>query len=1119
MFLGILLIGGCPTIAIANTNVNFITAKQLSKKITISMKNSSVRAIIYEIQRQSNLNIIIQGDGIDKLPKRNFSVKDDSIEQTLTQLLTGTNYTFKINEKHISISEKSSSPETKQTGNQQSKITVKGKVLDGNKKPITGATVLVLGTSVGAITDDMGFYSIPVTIGQTIEISFVGMKTLLKKIEVAINELNVSLEHDQMDIDNVIVTGQANISRNSFTGNAKTIKGEDLLKVSRTNVIKAIQSFDPSFRIADNMMFGSDPNSLPEVNLRGRSSLGSYELDTDALSKNNLKNNPNTPTFIMDGFEVDIQKVYDLDPNRILSMTILKDAAATAMYGSRAANGVVVITTTPAKEGRIKISYNLTTTVEAPDLSDYNLMNAAEKLDIEKKAGIYTNSDGFFDGTSAVKYWDRWNTVYVEKVDTDWMSQPLRTAFKHKHSLTLEGGSSEIRYGLNMKYTGDDGVMKGSDRNNTGAELYLQFNFGKLNIRNTTSFGTTWSNESPYGRFSEYTHKLPYNRIRDKQGNLLKTLEYGDLNSTTNPIYEASLYSFEKSSYDEFLNNLDLKWNVNEYLRVTGQISYTKRWDKSNRFIDPLSQNSSQKITSTSMETGDLYSKTGGSNKLSTRIGLSYNRNIEKNSINLTVNGELLQDKDNGLSIHYVGFATGSQSSVNYATRVYDKPLSSESTSRSVGVTGIFNYSYDDTYLADVSFRYEGSSMFGSNQRATPFWSGGIGVNIHKYEFLKNSPVISRLKIRGSYGQLGNINFPSYAAENFYQSITNDWYATGFGTRLEYLGNPDLRVEKTHVLDVGIDLSLFNDRLTIVASYYNKKTMDMINDVTIPSSSGFKIYKENFGKVANTGYEIDIYANVVQSRNFSLTLNANLASNKNKLLETGESMKNYNDRVDEYFAESDVHKQMQEYSKPLRKFEEGGSLTAIYGMQSIGINPQTGQEMFKDRYGNIVNKWVSSQQHILGDTEPAAQGSFGLNARYKNFTLYASFYYEFGGQIYNQTLVDYVENADIENSNVDKRVASQRWQNIGDVAPLKDIKDRTTTKSSSRFVQDNNVVSLKSLSLQYEFSDKIAKSMLLERLRLEASCNDLLRISSVKQERGLSYPFARTFNFSLMVNF
>lgn len=268
---------------------------------------------------------------------------------------------------------------------------IRGTVFDANKEPIPGASIIVKGTRTGTSTNIEGEFTLDVRDDKVaLEISFIGMKKQTLQVDASRKKmLEITLVDDVKTLDDVVVTGYSNVRKTSFTGSSTQISGDDLRKVSQTNVIGALQTFDPSFRLVSNAQFGSDPNALPEMYIRGRSGFGVKELDKDQLSKSNLENNPNLPTFIMDGFDVSIEKIYDLDPTRIESMTILKDAAATAIYGSRAANGVVVITTVAPKPGEVRVSYNFTGTLEMPDLRDYNLANASEKLEIERRAGLY----------------------------------------------------------------------------------------------------------------------------------------------------------------------------------------------------------------------------------------------------------------------------------------------------------------------------------------------------------------------------------------------------------------------------------------------------------------------------------------------------------------------------------------------------------------------------------------------------------------------------------------------------------------------------------------------------------------------------------------------------------
>ena len=377
----------------------------------------------------------------------------------------------------------------------QSKIPVTGRVTDMGGEPLPGVTVYLKdNVSVGTMTDTKGEYSLEIPADKDRKKTFlvfscIGMVS--QEIAWAGNSrINVKLAEDVSEIETSVVTGYANIRKESFTGNTVSINKEELLKASKTNVIKAIQNFDPSFRIKENNATGSDPNSLPEMYIRGESGVGTKELDVEDLSKANLENNPNLPIFILDGFEISVQKFYDMDPERIENVTILKDAAATAIYGSRASNGVIVITSVAPSPGELKITYKLVGSIDMPDLSDYNLMNAEEKLQTELLAGCYdpVKAGVPSDIVERLTEYNAKLTNVRKGVDTYWLSKPLKTAFNHKHTLYIDGGSSSFRFGVDLQYSDQDGVMKGSMRNRTGAGVYIQYVYKKLSIKNYTSF-------------------------------------------------------------------------------------------------------------------------------------------------------------------------------------------------------------------------------------------------------------------------------------------------------------------------------------------------------------------------------------------------------------------------------------------------------------------------------------------------------------------------------------------------------------------------------------------------------------------------------------------------------
>ena len=356
------------------------------KTVTLKLHNVSIETVLDAVKKQTGVNMLYNSQMFKGVPPVSIDAKNEKWEIALKLILNPQGFDYVVKDGIVVIRKM-------QAEKRENRI--RGMVVDSNREPIPGASIIVKGTRTGTSTNIEGEFTLDVKNDKvTLEVSFIGMKKQTLQVDATRKKmLEITMVDDVKTLEDVVVTGYSNVRKSSFTGSSTQITGDELRKVSQTNILGAIQSFDPSFRLVDNTQFGSDPNTVPEMYIRGRSGFGIKDLDKD-LSRSNLENNPNLPTFIMDGFEVSIEKIYDLDPTRIESLTILKDAAATAMYGSRAANGVVVITTVAPKAGEVRVSYNFTGTLEMPDLHDYNLANAAEKLEIERLAGLFENGTG-----------------------------------------------------------------------------------------------------------------------------------------------------------------------------------------------------------------------------------------------------------------------------------------------------------------------------------------------------------------------------------------------------------------------------------------------------------------------------------------------------------------------------------------------------------------------------------------------------------------------------------------------------------------------------------------------------------------------------------------------------
>ena len=1000
---------------------------------------------------------------------------------------------------------------------------VYGRVIEKlSKEPMVGVTIRLDGHSTGVITDINGCYVLTLPEkGGLVIYSYIGFET--RKIKVTSRQkVDVQMVEATESIQEVIVTGYNSIQKESFTGNTTKIEKEDLLKVNPNNLISAIQTFDPSFRIQENLAAGSDPNSLPQFVLRGQTGIGETTLgqtSTSSISREVLSGNSNLPIFILDGFEVDVEKIYDLDMNSIHSINILKDAAATAMYGSRAANGVIVIERRAPEAGKFRVQYSGVLSAELPDLSSYNLVNAREKLETERLAGLYDSNtpeiDPYTNG-----YYQRLNNV-LTGVDTYWLSQGLRTALNHKHSVFIDGGENDVRWGVELGFRGTEGVMKHSSRKNANAAFYVDYRIGGLQIKNKVTYTYNKSTDVPFNSFSDYSHLLPYMRLYDENGDYVRRLEKFDGASGTqvNPLYEINFYnSFDHSGYDEVTDDLSLNWRITDGLRLRGQFSVLMRNSTGDLYKDPASASYS---ASTGNINGEKTESTQKRTVIDGSLSLMYNNTFKGHNLNICLSSNMRQTQSTASETRYRGFPGGDLVSSNYAAEVYGKPSSSDNTTRLVGALLTSNYTYNNIYLADLTGRIDGSSEFGSDKRWSMFWSTGAGINIHNYDFMKSNELFSMLKFRASYGLTGKTNFSLYSAKDMYQLQTDSWYPTGYGVFLYQMGNPNLKWERKYTLDYGVEIGLWHDKIYLKASAYDERTIDLITDYTIPSSTGFTSYKENMGKVKNTGVELELRARLYSDRNWLFQLYGSFARNKNTIIEISQAMRDYNKRVEELFSGYNPESSSDsKYAKTYLKYYEGASLTSIYGMKSLGISPTNGKEIYLRRNGDVTDVWSADEWTIIGDTAPKGQGSFGYTLSYKQLSMFASFLYTFGGDAYNNTLVSYVENADIKNDNVDKRVLLDRWQKPGDITTMKDIRDRNvTTGASSRFVQKNNTLQWSSLTMSYNFRPEQLKKLHLSGLRLSFTMNDLFYWSTIRQERGLDYPYSRSFNLTTNIIF
>lgn len=1072
-----------------------------NKMVTLHLEGVSLEEVIQSLKLQTDYGFFynIDSKDIKKMTSISVDVKNMALEDVLSQILRGTNLSYTIVNDVVILNARSAVVVNDSLGKNHMLV---GRVLDMNKEPLPGVTVRLENTNMGTATNFDGVFSfrLPVMNGRLI-LSFVGYKTKEVEFKLPSDTLKIVLEEEVENVEEVVVTGYFNKAKESFTGSEVTIETEELKKVGALSITQALSAFDPSIRLAESLTNGSNPNVLPDITIRGENG---FDLRANA---DDATTNPNAPLYILDGVEVSAERVYDMDVNRVESITILKDASATALYGSRASNGVIVITTIRPKSGQIRVSLNANYNISVPDLRDYNLMNAEEKLEYERLAGLYQDTDYLEQCKLDELYNSRLEEVR-KGVNTYWLSQPLTTSLNQRYSINFEGGDEYFRYGIDLRYDTDKGVMKQSGRDRLGINLTFNYNIGtNFFIRNDLAVDNVKAKNSPYNEFYLYANQNPYDRIYDENGKFVEKLSSGDWN----PLYNAHLAKKNTSTYTSIQDNFNIDWRIIPALRLQGRISYIRQFDKRDLFKSPESLDYSTETDP--KKKGTYFRSNSQSDKFDGNLTLQYNKVLGVHSLNVGVGSNLTESTEEGDSYTGVGFVNPDMVFIGAAISFEENssPNGSYDKSRLVGFFGNVNYGYDNRYFLDLSFRTDGSSKFGRNSRFAPFWSVGVAWNVHKEAFWSGDEK-SSLKLRASVGSTGTTNFSSTQALTTYNYDFSKIYNGVFGVSLAGYGNPELKWQNTISYNVGVDMTLLKGLVTFNGDFYIKNTENLLLPLTVAPSTGFSSYVENIGKLRNTGIEGRLRLNLIRDTQRDLRWNVTLSAfhNKSKITKLSNQLEEINK-----YANSDWYNQG---TVVYRQYEAGRSQTALMMVRSGGIDPATGNEVYIKRNGELTFEYDANDKVKCGDMKPTIEGNVNTNLTWKGFTLYMLFKYQFGAKAYNGTLASKVEGAN-PYKNADKRVLYDRWKEPGDHAKFRRIDDRTSPYQTTRLVFDNDLFSLSSVSLSYELPRDISQKIYADRVRLMLSTTDVFRLSTIKQERGTSYPFARTFNLSLNVTF
>ncbi|MCX4367915.1 MAG: SusC/RagA family TonB-linked outer membrane protein [Duncaniella sp.] len=991
-------------------------------------------------------------------------------------------------------------------GTEDSKISVyRGVVIDDEGDPLPGVSITIVGKKgLGTATNVDGEFSIRYDQPKcVIQFSYVGMKTQQVRATAG-KRMTVQLETDAQVIGEAVANGIYTRNIESFTGSVSTFNSDDLKMISANNILKSLSALDPSIIMPENTLMGSDPNTMPKLTING-------EMNPQALAQE-YETDPNQPLFILDGFESTLQAINDLNMDRIESISILKDASATAIYGSKAANGVIVVETKKPEAGRLQLSYNGSLQFAWADLSDYNLMNSEQKLQFELLAGRFGNLDDNGLPVSEVdrnSYFDRRRLIDMGH-ETYWMNEPLRTAVTQTHNLYIQGGDQSFRYGAGLSYSKNEGVMKDSNRDVINGNVNLTYRVDNFSFTNQTTINHVGStNETvPFSRFSAMS---PFYPKYDEATGLPPKYVFYDTSSSNpyewNPIWDMNQNSFKKGDITTITDNFQFEWRVSRQLRLRGNLQYQLQKTTNETYTSP---NETSMHSVASDKKGSYTNSNSTANSYSGRLNATYGTAIGLHTINAVGGMQISERNNRSYSFGAAGYSSDTFWNPNFSNGYPEngKPTSTDSKTRNVSYYANGNYAYDMKYLLDFNWTLSGASQFGIDDPFTPTWSVGIGWNIHNESWFKTSSLINYLKVRASYGNPGNQNYDAKLAASIYKFMTEYTNPFGLSNIIEQWGNNGLKWQKTNTYNVGLTATMFDNRLSLNADYQIRKTDPQLVRIDLPGSTGVTSAPMNVGGTDNRSISLSATCYIIKKYNFNWYVSGNL-----------------NHYTTTYFGIGDVLQQYNEagrISSSLARMYDGGSISGLYAVRSLGIDPATGNEMLLKKNGTPTYEWNAEDEVLVGDSNPDIQGNFSTSFLYKGFTFGASFSFKMGGDVTLNTLMDKIENisGDALRKNQDVRALTDRWKKPGDIAKYKRIDDTSTSHITTRFIKTENTFSCGSINIGYRTATaKFLNTIGATSFDIRFYMNDIFRISNIKEERGLSYPFQRSCSMSLGLSF
>ncbi|MDR1200659.1 MAG: TonB-dependent receptor [Tannerellaceae bacterium] len=1072
-----------------------ISAETYAQKthISIDVKAGTFYDVVTQIEGQTEFMFFYKSEDIDNNKEVNIYVKNKQVTDVLDALLKDTDLTYRIIDKHITVLKKNAIV--------QQRKTITGTVLDQDNMPVIGANIVMTGTTTGTITDINGKFTLEVPQNATLTVSYIGY-TEQSVVVGNRTTLVIRLVEDTKTLDEVVVVGYGTMLKRNISTSVSSVSGDALQeRPTASNIFQGMQGKVAGVSI---MLNSGAPGGSPVIKIRGT---GSINSDT-------------APLYVVDGVVgVDPETI---DPNIIKSIDILKDATSSAIYGSRGANGVVVITTKEGRKNITNISYN--TVLSVGTLArKVDVLDAYESLEVFKRAYEYApgriaphlNPDNNFARKA-----DLFNADGTPKYNTDWQDEVTRNSFSHQHSLSFSGGNDKLTAVANVSYRDNQGIMLETYRKQLTGFLNLSWDLKDwFRLQAVMNMGNTKTRESE-NAISRYTLEfLPFMPVQYEDGSYSRKGDYPGAEDAENPV--KILKERERIVERQYmLANLIGTFKISDKLTLTTSFS---RQD-ANRMV-------SLYLPSTLFGYGD-----------------SYNGRAEReHHVNSSWTNEDYLTYDNTWGIHNLNVVAG-------ASWYYEKYTKTDArvdnffddffqynnlevgTSRSRTSSDYYdskmnsyyaraNYNYDERYLIGASFRYDGSSRFGENNRYGFFPSFSAAWRISNEAFFESiKETIEDLKLRASYGIVGNAGISNYRTMASYANSTVPFNKSlESAVRLDRISNPDLKWEKSNQLNVGLDLSLFKGRIEFLADFYNKITTDLLYNLQIPSTTGYSNSWTNLGKIRNRGIELALTTRNIQSRDLLWTSTLNYTMNRSKVIDIdGNIIGKWGGRI-----------------------VEGRPLNQLYGYVRLGTwgtdeaeeaakyNKKPGDLKYWDKNGNGIKD--GEDQDYIGLGTPKFEMNMNNSISYKGFTFMFDLHWAYGNKLINFTR-QLMENR-VTFSNAYGGILEKAWRpdnQGGMIVSLRLPGDGYENDVDSYSCEPGSFLRVRNIGLKYDFSSQLLAKAHIKSLSLGFNVENALLFTNYTGsdpevtsydavfEQGIdfyTYPKPRTFAFTLGVNF